>query len=114
LTGIDEIEQKLFIILLIFIQNGTLRIIDRKKHIFKLSQGEYIAPEKIESIYSRSQFIAQIFVYGESLKSCLVAVIVPEVNTLTLWCRQNNIRGTLRDLCQHKVSFNYNLSLFFK
>lgn len=49
-------------------QNGTLKIIDRKKHIFKLSQGEYIAPEKIENIYVRSQYVAQVFVHGESLK----------------------------------------------
>ena len=80
-----------------------MRIIDRKKHIFKLSQGEYIAPEKIENVYSKSTFVAQIFVYGESLKSCLVAVVVPEVTVLTLWCRKNNIRGTLTDLCQNKV-----------
>ena len=49
-------------------QNGTLKIIDRKKHIFKLAQGEYIAPEKIENIYVRSEPVAQVFVYGESLQ----------------------------------------------
>ena len=81
-------------------QNGTLKIIDRKKHIFKLSQGEYISPEKIESIYSRSKFVAQIFIYGESLKSSLVAIVVPEPDVLLVWGRDKNIRGCLRDLCQ--------------
>jgi len=51
------------------LQNGTLKIIDRKKHIFKLSQGEYIVPEKIENIYIRSQYVQQVFVCGESLKA---------------------------------------------
>ena len=55
------------IYLLVF-QNGTLKIIDRKKHIFKLAQGEYIAPEKIESVYIRSRFLAQVFVDGDSLQ----------------------------------------------
>lgn len=50
------------------LQNGTLKIIDRRKHIFKLSQGEYIVPEKIENIYIRSQYVEQVFVHGESLK----------------------------------------------
>lgn len=45
-----------------------MKIIDRKKHIFKLSQGEYIVPEKIENIYIKSQYIEQVFVHGESLK----------------------------------------------
>lgn len=51
-----------------WLPNGTLKIIDRKKHIFKLSQGEYIVPEKIENVYIRSQYIEQVFVHGESLK----------------------------------------------
>lgn len=50
------------------LQNGTLKIVDRKKHIFKLAQGEYIAPEKIENIYIRSEAVSQAFVHGDSLQ----------------------------------------------
>ncbi|VDM28435.1 unnamed protein product [Toxocara canis] len=57
---------------------GTLQIIDRKKNIFKLSQGEYIAPEKIEAVYCRSKYVAQVFVHGESLETCIIGVVVPE------------------------------------
>lgn len=56
------------ILRLLYFQNGTLKIIDRKRHIFKLSQGEYIVPEKIETIYLKSQYVHQVFVHGESIK----------------------------------------------
>ena len=53
-----------------------LKIIDRKKHIFKLSQGEYIAPEKLENIYKSSNgYISNIYVYGNSNRDYIVAAI---------------------------------------
>ena len=56
--------------------SNKLQLIDRKKNIFKLSQGEYIAPEKLEAAYKDIHpFIGEIFVYGDSLKSRLVAII---------------------------------------
>lgn len=85
-----------------WMENGALRIIDRKKHIFKLAQGEYIAPEKIENIYLTSSYVAQIFVHGESLKSCLVAVVVPEMKTVTNWCKVNEIEGSWAEICRNK------------
>ncbi|KAK3847797.1 MAG: hypothetical protein J3R72DRAFT_430806 [Linnemannia gamsii] len=62
--------------------NGSISIIDRKKNVFKLSQGEYIAAENIEGkILARLPFIQQIFIHGDSTESCLVAIIVPEPDT---------------------------------
>lgn len=58
--------------------DGNLQIIDRKKNIFKLSQGEYVAPEKIENVIIQSLLIGQAFVYGDSYQSALVAIIVPD------------------------------------
>ncbi|XP_014220347.1 long-chain-fatty-acid--CoA ligase 1 [Trichogramma pretiosum] len=82
-----------------WLNNGTLKIIDRKKHSFKLSQGEYILPEKIENTYLKSQYVHQIFVHGESLKSFIVAIVVPNVDVLKTWAATNNINGTLSVLC---------------
>jgi len=81
--------------------NGTLRIIDRKKNIFKLSQGEYIAPEKIEAVCCASAYVAQTWVYGDSLQSSIVAVVVPDASTLQTWAKENGRPSlALEELCR--------------
>ena len=64
-------------------QCGTLKIVDRKKNIFKLAQGEYIAPEKIENIYIRSDALAQVFVHGDSLQVGALCVCVSKITCNT-------------------------------
>jgi long-chain acyl-CoA synthetase len=58
--------------------NGTFAIIDRKKNIFKLSQGEYVAAEAVEQKLMSSPFVGQVFVYGNSFQNAVVAVVVPD------------------------------------
>ncbi|XP_026158957.1 long-chain-fatty-acid--CoA ligase 1a isoform X2 [Mastacembelus armatus] len=85
-----------------WLPNGTLKLIDRKKHIFKLAQGEYIAPEKIETIYNRSDPVAQIFVHGDSLQACLVGIVVPDPDLLPFWSKRKGIDGSYSELCNNK------------
>ena len=60
-------------------EHKQLVIIDRKKNIFKLSQGEYIAPEKLEGDYKTiCGHFRDIYIYGNSLKSCIIAIVTIE------------------------------------
>ncbi|KAK2510234.1 hypothetical protein Q9233_017921 [Columba guinea] len=85
-----------------WLPNGTLKIIDRKKHIFKLAQGEYIAPEKIENIYIRSDPVAQIYVHGDSLQAFLVGIVVPDSEVMPGWAKKRGFDGTYEELCKNK------------
>lgn len=83
--------------------NGTISIVDRVKNLFKLEQGEYVAAEYLERIFQRSKFVSQIFVHGDSFKSWLVAVVIPNEEAVQTWARKHNIKEkSLPVLCRNE------------
>ena len=62
-------------------KQGRLYITDRKKDLFKLSNGKYVAPQLIESLLKQSEFVSQVVVVGAGRKQP-VALIVPDWENL--------------------------------
>lgn len=62
-------------------KEGRLYITDRKKDLFKLSNGKYVAPQLIESLLKQSEFVGQVVVVGAGRKQP-VALIVPDWESL--------------------------------
>ncbi|XP_031131427.1 long chain acyl-CoA synthetase 4-like [Ipomoea triloba] len=81
--------------------NGSLKVIDRKKNIFKLSQGEYVAVENLENIYGEISVIDMIWIYGNSFEYFLVAVINPNKPLVEKWAEQNGLAGGFEALCEN-------------
>lgn len=109
--------------------NGAVKIIDRKKHLIKLSQGEYVALEHLEKVYGITPIVEdviiiiihlhlfqylqcqylesiyvtvwwfQIWVYGDSFKSSLVAVVVPNKEHVERWGHKNGHKNCFSSLC---------------
>ncbi|XP_011079524.1 long chain acyl-CoA synthetase 1 [Sesamum indicum] len=79
--------------------NGVVKIIDRKKNLIKLSQGEYVALEYLEKVYGITPIVEDIWVYGDSFKSMLVSVVVPNEENTKKWAQQNGQKGSFMDLC---------------
>jgi long-chain acyl-CoA synthetase len=81
-----------------FEKDKFLLITDRKKEIFKMSNGKYIAPQAIENKLKESFFIEQAMVVGENEKF-VSAIISPNFSFLHDWC------------ARHKIHYENNIEL---
>ncbi|XP_071685846.1 long chain acyl-CoA synthetase 4-like isoform X2 [Rutidosis leptorrhynchoides] len=81
--------------------DGSMKIIDRKKNIFKLSQGEYVAVENLENVYGNVSDIDAVWIYGNSFEFCLVAVVNPNKAAVEHYAEAHNISGDFDSLCEN-------------
>jgi long-chain acyl-CoA synthetase len=85
----------------VFEDGKFLKIIDRKKELFKTSGGKYVAPQPIENKLMESPFVEQLIVIG-SEKKFVGALIVPSLATLKEWMREKEIAfTTIEDALHH-------------
>ncbi|KAJ0054710.1 hypothetical protein Pint_00826 [Pistacia integerrima] len=90
--------------------NGVVKIIDRKKNLIKLSQGEYVALEYLENVYNIAPIVEDIWVYGDSFKSMLVAVVVPHEESTEKWAYSKGHMVSFSELCSLDQLKDYVLS----
>jgi long-chain acyl-CoA synthetase len=85
----------------VFEDGKYLKIIDRKKELFKTSGGKYVAPQPIENKLMESPFVEQVMVVGSERKF-VGALIIPSVPTLKEWMREKEIAfTTIEDALHH-------------
>ncbi|HWS92883.1 MAG TPA: AMP-binding protein, partial [Mycobacterium sp.] len=94
-----------------------LRYVDRHNNVIKLAQGEFVAVSRLEALYSTSPLIHQIYIYGNSERSFLLAVVVPTedgvdssmiAESLRQIARENQLNGyeIPRDFLIERESFS--------
>ncbi len=77
--------------------NGKyLKITDRKKELFKTSQGKYVSPQFIENKLKEHPLIEQVMVVGDGQKYA-AALIVPSFDNLRDWTKKNGITFTTNE-----------------
>jgi len=78
----------------LWLDNGNLKIIDRKKNLIKPPHGEYIALEKLESCYKNCTYVDLICVYVDSSHFDCVAIVTPNRERLTAWATSQKLPNT--------------------
>jgi fatty acid CoA ligase FadD9 len=79
--------------------------VDRRKNVLKLANGEFVAVANLEAVYSAAPLVRQVFVYGNSERSYLLAVIVPTDAALAQFAGDTAaLKAALRESLQHTAT----------
>jgi long-chain acyl-CoA synthetase len=83
--------------------DGVLRIIDRKKDLVKLQFGEYVSLGKVESELKSCPYVDNICIYGDSMKTFCVALVVPVQSKLEQLATSLGVTWqSLEELCKNE------------
>ncbi|AFZ78986.1 long-chain acyl-CoA synthetase, putative [Theileria equi strain WA] len=80
------------------LDNMGVKILDRARNIFKISQGEYIAPDKLENAYVNAKLVEQVYVHGESTECHIVGIVVVASEEVQKWASQKGLNKPVSDL----------------
>jgi len=83
-------------------EDGHFFITDRKKDLFKLSNGKYVAPQQVESLLKQSPLVSQAVAVGSGRKQ-VGALIVPDWETLKQTLKEEGIaaEGSREEMCEN-------------
>merc|ERR1712146_96288 len=81
-----------------FTPSGNLMIIDRKKDLVKLQQGEYVALSKVENVLKTSQYVELPMAYAVSLEKTNIALVCPMAPALKELGAELGVSGSHEDL----------------
>jgi fatty acid CoA ligase FadD9 len=86
------------------VEPDHLVYVDRRNNVLKLAQGEFVAVTNLESIYAGAPLVRQIFVYGNSERPNLLAVIVPTPAALAEYGNSAALKAALHQSLQQTAA----------
>ena len=90
-----------------WLPGGRLKIIDRKKDLVKLAQGEYVALAKVENCMKQSPLVEQALCYAVGLHAHVVGLVVPQPEALRAWAAAHGLPESSTSweaLCAHPAA----------
>lgn len=82
------------------VEPGRLVYLDRRNNVLKLSQGEFVTVAAVEAVFQNSPLVGQIFIYGNSTQSFLLAVVVPDAEATRDLADEAAIKAAVRTSMQ--------------